>query len=104
MRSPKDLLDWSDATLRGFSWHENGHDLVISMEFLSGVGRRSVRFTWAHALRIDLKFAGHEVGEPMLWKASIDRKAETSHLIHLDFASRGHIAFYCEDLLWDEDI
>src|SRR5690606_41775653 len=99
MRSPKDLLDWSDATLRGFSWHENGHDLVISMEFLSGVGRRSVRFTWDHAHRIDLRFAGHEVGEPMFWIASIDRKAVTRHSIHLYFAYSGHQAIALDDYL-----
>jgi len=95
------LEGWSDATLHGFWWHENGQDFVLNMEFLSNIGRKNIRFTWAHALKIDLKFADHELGEPMLWKASMDRQTENSHFICLDFASKGRIEFYCQSLLWD---
>lgn len=93
---------WSDATMLGFGWDNDGKDLLLDMLFLSGVGRRGVRFTWAHSLKMDLSFGDHQGGSPMLWSAVFERQSKDSCHASLDFASAGIITFLFKELLWME--
>ena len=90
---------WSDVTLLGFSWEENGRDLHLRV-LLPGADasldrERLIVLRWASDLAVKLEGGG---GPPFTWETTFEREAAGRWTVVFDFASAGEIRLSCAEI------
>ncbi len=90
---------WSDVTLLGFSWEENGQDLHLRV-LLPGAGvaidrERVILLRWASDVAVKLEGRG---GPPLTWETTFEREATGRWAVVFDFASAGEIRLSCAEI------
>lgn len=89
----KSQFVFCDAHLVGLSWYEDGRDFAIKL-CLSDGRDAELLCTWAHGVRIDLRYEDDQSGHVLSWESYVEAEGQDWRLV-LDFRSEGRIELMC---------
>ena len=90
--------NWSDVSLSGISWIEDGRDLVLHLLMPPSDKKLDLVCHWVRGLRVSLEFAENTGGYGLSWDAEVRRSGDQAWEVAFDFASTGGVSLVCHEI------
>lgn len=91
-------MNWSDVSLAGISWVEEGRDVVLHLLLPPSDKKLNLVCRWARKLRVTLEFDDNTGGYALSWEAEVKRREDQAWEVAFDFAGAGSVSLVCQEL------
>ena len=95
-------MNWSDVSLVGMTWVEEGRDVVLHLLVPPSDQRLDLACRWARSLRVTLEFEEDTGGYALSWDGDVKRRDDGAWKVALDFAGAGKVSLVCQELAFLE--
>jgi len=91
-------MNWSDVSLAGISWVEEGRDVILHLLLPPSATNLDLVCRWARKLRVALEFEENTGGYAMSWDAEVKRRDDQAWEVAFDFPGEGGVSLVCQEL------